>query len=107
MLINGVHHARELLTISQVAYNMMAILHGYEHNRNDLRALLETSALVFIPLVNPDGVYYIDEAYKRTHRWEYIRKNRHIYPDMHYCKDAEDQGVDLNRNYPHMFKHDD
>ena len=32
ILIDAVHHARELTTISQVVYQMMSILHGLEHN---------------------------------------------------------------------------
>ena len=30
ILIDGVHHARELTTISQVAFTMMSVLHSYE-----------------------------------------------------------------------------
>ena len=32
ILIDAVHHARELTTISQVVYTMLAMLHGYEHD---------------------------------------------------------------------------
>ena len=32
IMIDAVHHARELTTISQVVYTMLALLHGYEHD---------------------------------------------------------------------------
>ena len=31
ILIDGVHHARELTTISQVVLTMLSLMHGYEH----------------------------------------------------------------------------
>ena len=61
ILIDAVHHARELTTISQVVYTMMALLHGYEHGNQEYKALMENGAIVFIPMVNVDGVTYIDE----------------------------------------------
>ena len=67
--------------------------------------MLENSALIFIPLVNPDGVQYIETTWKNTQKFEYIRKNRNIYDGMQQCT-AEYQGVDLNRNYDYMFAHD-
>ena len=40
ILIDAVHHARELTTISQVVYTMMALLHGLEHGNAEYKALL-------------------------------------------------------------------
>ena len=34
---------------------------------------------------------------------EFIRKNRNIYPDMIQCKNENQKGVDLNRNYDFFF----
>ena len=82
ILIDAAHHARELTTISQVAFTMMNILNGYENGREDYKEMLENSALIFIPLVNPDGVQYIETTWKNTQKFEYIRKNRNIYDGM-------------------------
>ena len=35
IMIDAVHHARELTTISQVVYTMLAMLHGYEHDNQE------------------------------------------------------------------------
>ena len=105
-MIDAVHHARELTTISQVIYTMMALLHGYEHGNQEYKALMENGAIVFIPMVNVDGVTYIDEIYQKTNRFEYIRKNRNVYSQMKNCRTAEQVGVDLNRNYGYKFAYD-
>ena len=106
ILINGVHHARELTTISQVAFTMIQLLHGIEHGKKDVIALLENAAVIFIPAVNIDGYSYISDQFKSTGRLEFIRKNRNVYEVMKNCG-AEFQGVDLNRNYDYKFGYND
>lgn len=41
ILIDAVHHARELTTISQVVYTMLALLHGYEHGNPEYAAMMQ------------------------------------------------------------------
>ena len=41
---------------------------------------MENGAIVFVPMVNVDGVTYIEEVYKKTKNFEYIRKNRNVNP---------------------------
>ena len=105
-MIDGVHHARELTTISQVVFTMIQLLHGYEHADEEMIALMQNAAIVFIPTVNVDGFTYISDNYKETGKLDYIRKNRHIYPLMESCRKAESEGVDLNRNYGYQFGFD-
>ena len=76
VLINAVHHARELTTISQIVYTMMTILHGYEQGNQEFIAQMSNGAIIFIPMVNVDGVTYINDFYHDNRRWEWIRKNR-------------------------------
>ena len=64
IFINAVHHARELTTISQCVYTMMSLLHKYEHGQNEYVKLLKHSAIVFMPMVNPDGVAMIDMYFR-------------------------------------------
>lgn len=85
ILLDGVHHARELTTISQITYTMLRLLHGLEHGQDKYKHLLTKSAVVFIPIVNVDGVSYISETYEKTGHLEYIRKNRNIYSGMKNC----------------------
>jgi len=86
ILLDGVHHARELTTISQVLYTMLELLHAYENGQTEAIELLKNSAVIFIPMVNPDGVALIDDYYKRTGQFEYIRKNRHVLYQQGHCK---------------------
>ena len=78
ILLNGVHHARELTTISQIMYTMLELLHGYQHGKKEYVNMLENSAVIFIPTVNIDGFAYIDRKYTNEGVFEYIRKNRNV-----------------------------
>ena len=82
ILINAAHYTRELTTISQVTFTMMNILNKYDNGEDGYREMLENTALIFIPIVNPDGVHYIDTAWNNTEKFEYIKKNRNIYAGM-------------------------
>lgn len=65
-------------------------------------ALVTTRQLWIIPLVNPDGY-----EYNRVHSPSgggMMRKN--LRPGGN-CRLSSDQGVDLNRNYPTCFEHDE
>ena len=64
ILIDGVHHARELTTISMVVYLMLSTLREYEQGDLHKKALLRDYALIFIPIFNVDGVYEIDRAFE-------------------------------------------
>lgn len=105
ILIDGVHHARELTTISQVVYTMLNLLHGYENEKPEVMALLENAAIIFIPTVNVDGFNRISRAYLNSGKLTYIRKNAHFEEDI--CRREEEKGVDLNRNYAYKFGFDD
>ena len=71
VFINGVHHARELTTISQVVYSMLTYLHAYEHGLTELTEVMDQAALIFVPTVNVDGFTFISDTYKATKRFEY------------------------------------
>jgi len=106
IFLNGVHHARELTTISQIMFTMLGLLHGYEHGNREYIDLMTNAAIIIVPMVNVDGVFYIDKAWIMTSKFEYIRKNRHVYDKQRGCQ-PEDQGVDLNRNYDYQFGDND
>ena len=66
ILINAVHHARELTTISMTNYFVLKLLHGYLNGDAEAWKVLEDSVVFVIPIVNQDGFSAISETYERT-----------------------------------------
>lgn len=86
-LYTGMHHAREPISMMCLVYTMWSLLEGYGQNP-ETTGLLESRALWFVPLVNPDGYAYNVRYFPDGGGlW---RKNR---------SGADEEGVDLNRNY--------
>jgi len=79
ILINGAHHGREMLTSVLCAEQAKSLAKQYAQDK-ETRKKLDTVAVWFVPLVNPDGV----------------EKSLTTYPSWK----ANARGVDLNRNYP-------
>ena len=75
-LVDGVHHAREMTTVSQTIYSMLHLLYRYEAGDRATLDLLRSSAVVFVPIVNVDGVAQIDKWYESTGKLYSVRKNR-------------------------------
>lgn len=55
VFLNGMHHARELSTLSMEVYLMLKILFLYVHNDYNTIFLLEETAIFFVPIINLDG----------------------------------------------------
>ncbi|HEX9751461.1 MAG TPA: M14 family zinc carboxypeptidase [candidate division Zixibacteria bacterium] len=96
VLINGLHHAREPITVEVVLETLRRLTRDY--GTDPLTTLLVDNREVFlIPVVNPDGY-----EYNRTiapfggGMW---RKNRNN-------SNGSNIGVDLNRNYGHNWGYD-
>ncbi len=96
MFYNSLHHAREAASLSQLIYYMWYLLENYTTNP-EIKALVDNAELYFVPCVNPDGYFY-NQTTNPTGGGMW-RKNR---------KDNGDgtMGVDLNRNYGHMWGFD-
>lgn len=87
LLLNALHHAREVVTPHVVMDAITYLTDGYAANDPQIVALVDTYKIICVPMVNPDGsnrVHTVDN-------WH--RKN--MAP---FCIGG-DQGVDLNRNY--------
>lgn len=90
VLFDGVHHAREPLSVETLLLFMDQLLTGYASNPES-RFILDNRELFFVPLLNPDG-----HDYNRSTNpgggglW---RKNRRVNGGGSF-------GVDLNRNWP-------
>ena len=78
---------------------MLHLLYRYEMGDGATLDLLRSSALVFVPIVNVDGVAQIDQWYESTGKLYSVRKNRQL---TGRCSSV-DIGVDLNRNYSYRF----
>ncbi|MGM0598238.1 MAG: M14 family metallopeptidase [Candidatus Rifleibacteriota bacterium] len=84
-LIMGLHHAREWPSVEVPMATIKKLLEDY-NDKQELKHLVDSREIWFVPIVNPDGLVYSQEKSK------YWRKNRRDNGDGNY-------GVDLNRNY--------
>jgi len=95
ILIMGAHHAYELPSAEVPMYILEFLVDNYATNRS-VRTLVDSSDIWFVPLVNPDGHEY---ALQQDLNW---RKNRRPI-DADGDGTADGYGVDLNRNYGHLW----
>ena len=76
ILFTGAHHSRELTSISMNLYLILRIAYGYHIKDRDTMALLNSTVLYFVPILNIDGFKYISEMHNKTGTLWMIRKNR-------------------------------
>ena len=60
--------------------------------------LNEGIQVIFIPVVNVDGLAFLSKLFKERNRYYRIRKNRDFEGEPNMNR-PESQGVDLNRNW--------
>jgi len=85
ILVNGNHHAREIMTVEVPLYLAKQLCEKYPADP-DVKMIVENVETWIIPMVNPDGHNHVFKVYSM---W---RKNRRDNGGGIY-------GVDLNRNY--------
>lgn len=90
---DGLHHAREPLSMATTINYMFWLLENYDSNPS-VQFLVNNRELFFVPVVNPDGYVYNQQT--DPNGGGLWRKNRQ--PDPGGCV-----GVDLNRNYAFGF----
>jgi len=93
---DGLHHAREPLSMATNINFMFWLLENYSTN-TAVQYLVDHRELYFVPVVNPDG--YVYNEFTNPNGGGLWRKNRK--PSAGGCF-----GVDLNRNYSFEFAHD-
>jgi hypothetical protein len=97
ILYTGMHHAREPIGMQHLLYYMWYLLENYETNPL-VKALVDTTEMYFIPVINVDGyAYNISTNPYGGGMW---RKNRRLNYNGSY-------GIDINRNYGYMWGYDD
>lgn len=98
VLVNGCHHARELMSVEVPLDAMRRLLDGYGADPV-LTSLVDSRRIWIAPVINPDGHVYVEQnANGQSSGW--WRKNRRPNGDGSV-------GVDLNRNYAWEWGRDD
>ncbi len=92
VLFDGLHHAREHLTVETTLYIMRLFADGYTKKRS-IRKLVNTRAIWIIFDINPDGGEY-DITGDQFHYWRKNRQPNDPNPNV---------GTDLNRNYDYKW----
>ena len=93
IFMNAVHHAREPISMTQMIFFMWHVLENYNTDK-EIKTLLNSSEIYFLPCINPDGyVYNATQSPAGGGMW---RKNRHNNADGTF-------GVDNNRNYSYLW----
>lgn len=107
VLYTGLHHARELVSVSQMIYYMWYLLENYDKDPM-VKQIIDRTELYFVPVVNPDGMNYNiqgydpkEDVFTRNHR-KNMRDNNN-----NGVFDADFDGVDLNRNYGFEWGYDE
>ncbi len=88
-LVMGTHHAREWISTEVPLASIQDLLSNYATDL-EARKILDTSTLVYVPMLNVDG-----GIYSRTKK-KLWRKNRRV-------NETSGTGVDNNRNYDYKW----
>jgi murein tripeptide amidase MpaA len=91
VLIDGNHHAREIMTVEVPLYFAKVLVENYTDAR--IKNLVDNREFWIIPTANPDGLAYVNT----NDIW--WRKNRRDNGDGSF-------GVDINRNYGYKWGYD-
>jgi hypothetical protein len=98
VLYIGCHHARELMSVDIPLRFAQYLLDNYG-SLPEVTALVDSREIFFVPMLNPDGHYYVQLNHDGP-SYNWWRKNRRDNGDGSY-------GVDLNRNYSYAWGYDD
>ncbi len=94
-LFNGMVHAREPMGNAIILYTIKWLLNNYNSNPEATRYVNDYQ-IYFVPIVNPDGWWYIYDYYQSSPWW---RKNMRDNYTNGGNFSRNDDGVDLNRNF--------
>ncbi|MEM8524577.1 MAG: M14 family zinc carboxypeptidase [Bacteroidota bacterium] len=94
VLYTAIHHAREPMSMTQLIYFMWYVLENYEKDE-EIKYLLDNTALYFVPCINPDG--YLYNELTNPNGAGFWRKNLRDNDGDGVISGSD--GVDLNRNY--------
>jgi hypothetical protein len=92
VLFVGVHHAQETIGVDCLLLLLDTLVDGYDTDPH-LRSLVDGCEIWLVPMLNPDGWLRIERG-----ELDYWRKNCRDN-NRNRVFDADEDGVDLNRNY--------
>lgn len=76
ILLTGATHAREMISTSFNVYQMLKLLHkGVVQKDSHYEELLKNNKFYFIPILNVDGVAFIEQGWNENHKIIPQRKN--------------------------------
>jgi Zinc carboxypeptidase/Immune inhibitor A peptidase M6 len=99
VLYVATHHAREWISTEVDRRLLHWYIDRYREDNAQIRRLLESTELWFVPVHNPDGYQYTFDVERL---W---RKNLHDNDGDNTITNAD--GVDPNRNYPEHWNYDE
>ena len=99
VLFSATQHAREWIATEIDRRLMYHYIEGWRDDDKQIKKLLKTTELWFVPVMNPDGYQY---TFDTERLW---RKN--LRDNDGDGQTTNDDGVDPNRNYPEHFKYDE
>ena len=101
VLITGLHHAREWISVESPVYFANRLLSAYATD-DTVRYLVDRLQIWIVPIMNPDGLNYTQaSANDQINPVRLWRKNRRPISTS-TCPSAV--GVDLNRNYNYQYR---
>jgi hypothetical protein len=106
ILYTGLHHGKELISVSQMIYYMWYLLENYDKDPL-VKQIIDHTELYFVPVVNPDAMNYNIEGYDPdddvfTRNWRKNMRDNNGNGEFEPNLD----GVDLNRNYGENWGYD-
>jgi zinc carboxypeptidase len=99
VLITGLHHAREWISVESPVYFANRLVSGYATD-DSIKYLVDHLQIWIVPIVNPDGLSYTQNS-PNTESVRLWRKNRRPVSSG-ACNSSV--GVDLNRNYSYQWR---
>jgi len=61
VLYDGIHHAREPVSMMSLLYYMWYLLENYDTNA-EIKNLVDNTEMYFVPMINPDGYLFNEET---------------------------------------------
>lgn len=104
ILVTAATHAREMISTTTNLYQALKLIkEGYIEKKPEMAKLLSQNKYYFLPVLNVDGVQFIEEFWKKNGKIIRKRKNENHQHEGGVCKgefnQGEDVGVDINRNF--------
>lgn len=101
VLITGLHHAREWISVESPVYFANRLVSGYETD-DSIKYLVDHLQIWIVPIVNPDGLTYTQSS--PNDQMNFVRLWRKNRRPISSTSCSAPVGVDLNRNYNYQWR---